>query len=166
MTGKFLDVLILWLSAISQVFPPASFFYFRKFLQCLWSFYLPLVDSSSYQGAPFRCGAFAFYYMMLAPWLPSKIPTSTWVRASFYSFEFGNVHSWTSLQRPSWGQKEVAVCRQVLNKTQCVDLSAGTKKRGRCQREVAFSGGSTAFYLSVCVRTLPMLILLIFEVGS
>ena len=60
----------------------------------------------------------------------------------------------------------MAVCRQVLNKTQCVDLSAGTEKRGRCQREVVVSGGSTTFYLSVCVRTLPMLILLIFEVGS
>ena len=48
-----------------------------------------------------------------------------------------------------------------------MDLSAGTKKRGRCncQREVAVSGGSTAFYLSVYVRTLPLLTLLIFEVG-
>ena len=45
-------------------------------------------------------------------------------------------------------------------------LSAGTKKSGRCQREVAVSGGSTAFYRSARVRTLPMLTLLIFEVGS
>ena len=56
-----------WLLAISQVFPPASFFYFRKFLQCLWSFHLPLVDSNLYPGAPFCCGAFAFFHMMLAP---------------------------------------------------------------------------------------------------
>ena len=34
-------------------------------------------------------------------------------------------------------------CREVLNKSQCMDfLFAGTKKRGRC-REVAVSGGST-----------------------
>ena len=34
-------------------------------------------------------------------------------------------------------------CREVLNKSQCMDfLFAGTKKRGRC-REVDVSGGST-----------------------
>ena len=181
MTGKFLDQLILWLSAISQVFPPASFFYFRKFLQCLWSFHLPLVDSSSYPGAPFRCGAFAFFHMMLAPRLPLKIPRSTRVRES-YSCKFGNAWCWTSLQWPPWGQKksshckDVAVRKEVLNKSQCMDfLSAGTKKSGRfqqqrilscCQREVPVSRGSTAFYLSAWVRALPMLTLLIFKVGS
>ena len=115
------------------------FFIFGKFLQYLWSSHLPLVDSSSYQGAPFRCGAFAFFHMMLAPRLPLKIPRSTRVRES-YSCKFGNAYSWTSLQRPPWVQKKSGHCkdeavrRDVFNKSQCMDfLSAGTKKSGLCQ---------------------------------
>lgn len=36
-------------------------------------------------------------------------------------------------------------CREFLNKGQCMDLSAVTKKGGHC-REVAVSGGSTVFH--------------------
>ena len=128
------------------------FFIFGKFLQYLWWSHLPLVDSSSYQGAPFRCGAFAFFHMMLAPRLPLKIPRSTRVRES-YSCKFGNAYSWTSLQRPPWVQKKSGHCkdeavrREVFNKSQCMDfLSAGTKKSGLCQQQRILSycqrGGS------------------------
>ena len=174
MTRKFLDALILWLSAISQVFPPASFLYFRKFLQCLWSFHLPLVDSNSYPGVPFCCGAFAFFHMMLAPRLPLKIPRSTRVRAS-YSCKFGNACSWTSLLRPPWGQKKSGHCkdevvrREVLKKSQWMDfLSSGTEKSGRCQQQriLSVSRGLTAFHLSAWFRALSLLTLLIFEFGS
>ena len=69
---------------------------------------------------------------------------------TFVYMQYNYRYSWTSLQWPPWGQKKVLIverwplfCREVLNKSQCMDfLSAGMKKSGR-RRKVDINRGLT-----------------------
>ena len=57
-----------------------------------------------------------------------------------------SIYSWTSLKRPPWGQKKVAIVETRVNV-----WTVRPKKNCRC-REVAVSGGSTVDFISLLAQ--------------